>query len=430
MTAFLRGSVLLAVSLAALLGARAPVQANKDGAAALVAPFSRAFRAEIREAGVPGAAYAIVAGGEVLDIGATGTRSLKSGGAVGPDTVFPLASVSKTFAGTLAGRMVASGTLDLDDRLAAHVPRFQLLRKQDTDALRLEHVLSHGTGLVPNAYDNLLEAGRPVTEIVQRFRGLKPMCQPGSCYGYQNVMFSLFAPVVERLTDQDYADAVRDQLLQPLGMKHSSVGAAGFQAAQDRAMPHAKWRGGWHQIRPSTEYYKVAPAAGVNASVRDMARWLKAHMGARRDVVSDAVRRIITTPRIQTRRELYRRLWREHLTDAYYGLGWRLYHFEGDLVVHHGGGFDGYRTAISYLPDFDVGLVILMNGNARAIDRLTIDFLASARARLSPLRGTMTAGTEPEDDGMALQTDRAPAAPEPRHRVHPRGLLDGEGQRP
>ena len=77
------------------------------------------------------------------------------------------------------------------------------------------------------------------------------------------------------------------------------------------------------------DYYRYSPAAGVNASSKDMILWLRAMLGEMPQVISPQLIEKVTTAQVVTKRELYRKGWRKYLKSAHYGLGWRIYNFEG-----------------------------------------------------------------------------------------------------
>jgi beta-lactamase class C len=124
---------------------------------------------------------------------------------------------------------------------------------------------------------------------------------------------------------------------------------------------------GWASVRPKESYYHVPPAAGVNSSIHDMAQWLIAQMGHRPDVLPVAVLSDIHTPQVSTPGELRGSPWRrERLTAAYYALGWRVFDYAGHTLVFHGGAVQGFRGLIAYMPDQDVGMVVLWNSESAA----------------------------------------------------------------
>jgi beta-lactamase class C len=124
---------------------------------------------------------------------------------------------------------------------------------------------------------------------------------------------------------------------------------------------------GWAAVQPKDSYYHVAPAAGVNSSIHDMALWLIAQMGHRPDVLSASLLNEIHTPQVITPGEMRGAPWRRaRLTNAYYALGWRVFNYNGHTLVFHGGAVQGYRGLIAFLPDEDVGMVVLWNSESAA----------------------------------------------------------------
>lgn len=360
----------------------APVAGAEDNIEGLYRTFDQEFQKLTRENDIPGSAYAIIDGDHVLAVKTFGLQEKGGKDPVVRTTVFRLASVSKTFAADLAGVLMAEKKFSLDDPLLRYVPDLKFKDPGFAKQLQVRHILSHSAGLMPNAYDLMVEDGWTMDKIVPRFQQLKPMCKPGECYGYQNVLFSLIGPVIEQTTGADYGALVEERFFRPLGMKTASVGYEGFMQSADKAMPHILTRRGLIEGKPSPNYYTVAPAAGVNASIDDMSQWLIAQMGHRPEVLPAPVLSMVTTKQVQTRRELYKRQWKRHLTDAYYGLGWRLYEFpEGELVMH-AGAVSGYRSLVSYSRDKDIGLVILMNADTRVIDELAAGFWTDALSGL------------------------------------------------
>lgn len=347
---------------------------------AAITGFDKNFQSEITENNVPGAAYAIVKDGKVITAKGYGTRALGADLPVTGDTVFRLASVSKTFSAELAAMMVAEGKFSFEDKLTKYVPNFRLKTPGHAKQLKLDHILSHTTGLMPNAYDNMLEDGWALTKIMPRFKRLKPMCKPGNCYGYQNIAYSFIGPVIEKTTGDSFEHLMQKRIFAPLGMKDSSVGLEAYLSSANRAAPHVLTRSGWHRTSVKPNYYTVAPAAGINASIMDLAKWVRAQLGYNSDTVSEAVLNLVTKKRVHTRREMRKRMWRPHLKNAHYGYGWRIYEIGGEDIIMHGGGVSGFRSLIAYSKERDIGVVMLMNAETRAIDRLGAEFWAAVTA--------------------------------------------------
>lgn len=342
--------------------------------AADTASYDREFKAGMKAKNIPGAAYAIIEMGESLTTGVYGTRAKGKNLPITTDTVFRLASVSKTFSSSLVAMLIEEGQLSLDTKVSPFVPAFQLKKKGHAERLELGHLLSHSVGLIPNAYDNMIEDGWDLPKILPRFKRLSPVCAPGACYGYQNIAFSLVKPIVESTSDNSFEALIEQRILNPLGMKNASIGLDGYLAQPDRAEPHVNTRRGWYKTKVKPNYYNLSPAAGVNASISDMVKWVESYLGWYPEVISPGVIEMVTEKRIRTKRELYKRQWRPYLADAYYGLGWRIYDFGDHEIVMHAGGVSGFRSIVSFSPELGVGLVILMNAESRIVDDLTAEF--------------------------------------------------------
>ena len=361
--------LVLPLLTAAVAALSTPVFAEVDKAA-----YDKLFRTSMQGKKIPGAAYAIVEMGEPLKVGTFGTRAKGRNLPVTEDTVFRLASVSKTFSASLVAKLVEEGQLSLDTKVSPFVPVFQLKKRGHAEQIELSHLLSHTVGLTPNSYDNMIEDGWDLPKILPRFKRLSPLCAPGKCYGYQNIAFSLVEPIVEATVDDEFNTLMQDRILTPLGMETASIGMKGYMEKDDRAHPHVNTRRGWYRTKVKPHYYNVAPAAGVNASIKDMVKWVESYLGWYPEVISPGVIDMVTEKRVRTKRELYKRQWRPYLEDAHYGLGWRIYDFGDHEIVMHAGGVAGFRSIVSFSEEYGVGLVILMNAESRVIDDLTAQF--------------------------------------------------------
>ncbi len=314
---------------------------------------------------IPGMAMAIVQDGKILVLKGYGVTDARGGEAVTPNTVFRLASLSKGFAGTLAALLVEDGSLRWNVRVADELPAFKLADLQDTQSLTVRDILSQRAGLTHNTYDRDLESDIPFELLVQRLAQAPLACSPGDCYAYQNVAFSLIGDIVFVATGDFYSHQVEKRIFHPLGMYDSSYGREALETSPSWARPHVRGGGGWTPIRPQEAYYRIPPAAGVNTSIHDMAQWLIAQMGHRPDVLSPAVLADVHTPQVPTPDQMHGSTWRrERLSSASYATGWRIFDYAGHTLVFHGGAVRGYRSEIAFLPDRDIGAVILWNSES------------------------------------------------------------------
>ncbi|WP_202844246.1 serine hydrolase domain-containing protein [Luteimonas saliphila] len=314
---------------------------------------------------VPGLAMAIVHDGRILSARGYGITDVSHAEAVDAHTVFRLASLSKSFAGTLTGMLVSEGALRWDSRVADFMPSLSFADPAAAQHLTVADVLSHRVGLRHHTYDRDIEANAEYHNLVQRFAAAPMACAPGQCYGYQNVAFSLVGDVVFAASGQFYSEAVTRRIFKPLGMNDASLGLEGITASSRWAKPHVRAGGGWKSLMPKPTYYRLAPAAGVNASISDMAQWLLAQSGRRPDVLPAPLLATLQAPIVGTPGEMRGASWRrERLNAAGYGLGWRIYDYSGHRLVFHGGAVQGYRGLMAMLPERDLGVVILWNSDS------------------------------------------------------------------
>ena len=258
---------------------------------------------------IPGMAMAIVHEGRIVSMRGYGITDTKAAEPIDAHTVFRLASLSKSFAGTMTGLLVNDGVVRWDSRVTDFVPDFRLQDDYATQRLTVADVLSHRVGLVHNTYDRDLEGNVDYRTLTQKLANAPSKCLPGDCYGYQNIAFSLVGDVVFAATGQFYPQEVERRLFKPLGMNDASLGLEGIEASPRWAKPHVRGRGGWVSLMPKPSYYRVAPAAGVNASIADMAQWLLAHGGHRPDVLPAPLLATLHAPLVSTPGEM-RGSWR------------------------------------------------------------------------------------------------------------------------
>lgn len=373
-----RGRLLLASILCTLFGIVAPCQKTQAEVATDTTPLQFDARVEARElerlaarvvaqARIPGLAVAMVHNGVVVSARGFGVAAAGSPQPVTADTVFRVASLSKTFAGTLAAMLVREGTLSWDAHITTYLPQFKLQDMQSAQDLTVLDILSHRVGLPFNAFDRDLEADEPFPLLVAKLEQVPVTCSPGDCYAYQNIAFSLIGDVTFAVTGDFYYHQVEKRLFHPLGMDDATYGRDALEASPSWARPHVRSRGRWLAVRPKETYYRIPPAAGVNASARDLAQWLIAQSGHRPDVLPADLLDTLHAPRVRTLDQLRGAPWRRtRLRDANYGIGWRVMDYAGHPLLYHAGAVQGYRAILGILPERDLGVVILWNSESSA----------------------------------------------------------------
>lgn len=307
-----------------------------------------------------GLAIGVVENGRVTFLKGYGEVLAGSGEPVTPETVFRWASVSKGLAATMVAKLAQQGAVDLHQPVAEYRTTLRLPGGAEHRAT-VGDVLSHRLGIYHNAYDERLEAGEDPQQIRLEHANLALLCQPGTCWNYENIAFDAASEIVERKTGRPFADAVKAQLFDPLGMSSASISREGLMTSKSWARPH---NAGRRELDLSDAYYRVPAAGGVNSNIKDLTVWMLAQMGQMPGIVSPGMIDAMHAPLVKTPGELSRlRKFRERLKTAWYGYGWRSYDYSGHRLVGHRGGVNGYRSLILFDPKRKSGVVAMWNSN-------------------------------------------------------------------
>jgi beta-lactamase class C len=323
--------------------------------------YEKALRQQLEQERVPGAAWAVVKDGVVAAIGTYGVKSTEARDSVTASTLFRIASLSKGVTGVLAGRLVDAGLIDWSAPYCAYAPRRTGHIIEGLETLELQHFLTHTTGLPRHTYSNLLNLGRSYSNILSLLPLVKQVHPPGSYHNYQNVLFNLGADMLRSSTGQAFGTLAEEWLFEPLGMYRASVGYKPFVEDMDKAMPHRRLADGYAPAAVEPNFYEVPGAAGVNASITDMAKWLVAVSGHRPGVLPERVLSEVLCPAIPIpAARIMHRNW-NGLQAGYYAMGWRVFEIDDQWIVGHSGYVNGFRAEIAFLPEEDIGVVLLTN---------------------------------------------------------------------
>ncbi len=323
----------------------------------IIVEYDSLLSAGIKTTNTVGAAAAIIYKDQIAYTKCFGVKKSRTNDSIDENTIFRLASVSKPVSGVLAGMLVEDNVIDLNDKVKEYIPNLKLKHSSYTENLTVKNLLSHTTGLVPHAYDDLVEAKIPLEKIMSRLYLANTTSSPGQLYGYQNVMFSLLDPIVEEQTGKSYGEVLKEKVFVPFQMNNASTGFESFKNSENKALPHS----GRTTVKLNDRYYSTTPAAGINASISDMSNFLLTLLQDSSSAVSEQVEEMIFTPQIKTVLSRgYFRQW-DRVNSKSYGIGWRLIDYKNRKVAYHGGYLKGYRAEIALCKDEQVGIVYLSN---------------------------------------------------------------------
>jgi CubicO group peptidase (beta-lactamase class C family) len=327
-------------------------------------PVDALVKQALKAWNVPGAAVAIVRNGEVSYLKGHGLREVVGKDPVTPDTLFPIASCTKAFTTTAMAILVDEGKLRWDDPVRKHVPFFRLSDPLANREVTLRDLVCHRTGLA--GHDLLWYRSPWSQEEVIRRAGLLPLDRPfRSAFQYQSTMFTAAGLAVASAAKTPWADFVQKRLFDPLEMKTAVFTSTAAEKAADHATGHRVNQLGRVEVMQRYPNRTPDPAGSVQASARDLARWVRFHLGdgtaGGKRLVSAAGLAQTHAPQMVVRLEGADRELHPDTSQMSYGMGWVIHDYRGQKLVAHAGAIDGFRVHFTLVPRSRLGIVILAN---------------------------------------------------------------------
>jgi CubicO group peptidase (beta-lactamase class C family) len=292
----------------------------------------------------PGASIVVVKNGSVIFERAYGMANVETGERATPRTNYRLASVTKPFTAMAISILAERGALSVDDPVSKYLP--ELAKSAPTVTLR--HLLTHTSGLPE--YEKLLPKNDPKQlgdrDVLNLIAKRQLALTPGVRYRYNNTGYALLALVIEKASKQSFAEFLRHNIFQPLGMATTQVydpnakiaaRAFGYSGASDQ-----------FALSDQNRVTAVLGDGGVYSSAHELARWIDALerntlLAPKR--LAEATSALVTTdePRIA------------------YGFGWRISEDRGEKVVYHTGTTSGFKNAMVWVPSKKLAAIVLTN---------------------------------------------------------------------
>jgi CubicO group peptidase (beta-lactamase class C family) len=324
-----------------------------------------------KEFDVPGIAVAIVKDGNVVLAKGYGVRKLGEAAPVTAHSLFRIASNTKAFTAAALAMLVDEGKLRWDDAVIQHMPGFQMYDPYVTRELTVRDLLVHRSGLGLGAGDLMFFPPTDLSreEIVRRLRFVKPATSFRSRYAYDNLLYLVAGQLIPAATGKSWDDFVKERIFTPLGMTSTNASTQALKAASDVAMPHSKASGKLEAL-PHEDLDSNAPAGGINSCVADLAKWVtvqlnRGAMGSSRLFSEAQSRQMWSAQTIMPIGDPPGgALAALRPNFSAYGLGWGLNDYQGKKIVSHTGGFSGYVSRVTMVPDLKLGVVVLTNQEA------------------------------------------------------------------
>jgi CubicO group peptidase (beta-lactamase class C family) len=345
---------ILAFAVALLCALGFPrVQAQPRGDARFEAIVSLA-EARMREYRVPGVAVGVLDKG-VVTMRGLGVTSVEDPLPITVHTVFPIASISKTFAATAMMRLVEQGKVDLRAPVRTYLPDFRVQDEAVSRDVTIWNLLTHTSGWEgqvagPDRGDETLK------NFVATLGGLMQLAPPGAAWSYNNAGFSVAGRVIESVTGTSINAAIRDLVFKPLALEHAGTTPGEF-ITHRFALGHTI-RGESAPVlqRPFVPSTSVT-AGGVGLCLTDLLGYARFHLGdgtaaTGERVLSRASLELMRTPQL-----------RKQSMDDDIGLSWHLRTVGSIRTAAHGGTLAGHILLLELVPERNFAIAILTNAN-------------------------------------------------------------------
>jgi len=337
---------------------------------------------------MPGAVVGILIDGELAWVKPAGVRELDSRAPVTQDTVFRIASMTKSFTALAILKLRDEGKLSLDDPVARYVAAAADLPypTKDSPALSIRHLLTHSEGFPEdNPWGDQQLARSEETMNAWIRAGIPFSNAPGMAYEYSNFGFAILGQVVAKASGKRYEDYVRKEILEPLQMSDSTFEAS--EVPRDRIALGYRWQDNTWKSEPALGHGAFGAMGGLWTSARDLARYVAFLMSAfppRDDPEKGPVERSSVREMQQVGRSQPASAFRRTVdaplelnVGAYgYGLGVSQSCRFGYSIAH-GGGLPGYGSLMRWLPDYGVGLIAMGNVTYASFGEMFNDALAA-----------------------------------------------------
>ena len=321
---------------------------------------------------VPGAAWGVIADGQLAHLATRGLRDVAAGAPVDADTVFRIASMTKSFTAISILRLRDEGKLSLDDPAENYVPEMAGLKYPTSDApkITIRHLLSHAEGFPednPWGDRQLADSDAQLSQMLRR--GIPFSNAPGLVYEYSNLGFAILGRIVTNVSKTRYPDYVAANILRPLGMTSTTLEPS--EVAAGRLAHGYRWEDEQWKNEPLLANGSFGAMGGMLTSVRDLTRYVDVFVSAwpphdgpetpplRRSSLREMQHLWSPVPASVTRD---RATGAVALTSGGYGYGLRVaQNCRFKTMVSHTGGLPGFGSIMTWLPEYGVGLVAFGN---------------------------------------------------------------------
>ena len=346
--------------------------ARRQKLAAAFPEVDRIMQEFVAKNHLPGGAWGVVIDGELAHVGTAGFRELATKSPVDADTVFRIASMTKSFTAMSILKLRDEGKLSLEDPAEKYVPELKSLVYPTADSPRItiRHLLSHSEGFPEDNPWGDRQLADPEEQFTRMLKAGIPFSNaPGMAYEYSNYGFAILGRIVARVSGTTYTDYVTKNILRPLGLTSTTLEVE--KVPSNRLAHGYRWEDDQWKEEEQLANGTFGAMGGMLTSLNDLAKYVSVYLEAwppRDDAERWPIKRASLREMQQIARFGGARIVRNAETNTLqlnaggydYGLG-TSQNCTFRHVVAHGGGLPGFGSTMRWLPEYGVGIIALGN---------------------------------------------------------------------
>ncbi|HJF32365.1 MAG TPA: beta-lactamase family protein [Sporosarcina psychrophila] len=329
-------------------------------------PFEKFVEEVMEKEQIPGVAVALSKNGQTIYERGFGTRDFETNEPVTPETIFGIASITKSFTALAIMKLVEEGRLQVKDAVIEHLPEFQLVDYDNMEDIKIRHLLSHTTGLAT------MERKEQLTKFDEHLHYLNEKAwswvgKPGQYMCYNNDMFILLGAIIEKITGESYQAYINKQIINPLQMTRTTYNLLELQSFENVTTPYVL-ADGKPVACPWPTLGNYAVGGGIRSTVVDLLKYGNIYVDVlERNIVSRAYTSQMAQPVQQTNGK------------SFYGFALQTTpNYSAVTLVEHGGGQPGVSSNFGFIPEKGIVAVVLTNMGGVSADAIWLAAINTA----------------------------------------------------
>lgn len=324
----------------------------------------------------PGIQLGVLVDGKVVYSTGRGAANCTTEAPTGEDSVFRIASMSKSFTAAAVLQLRDQKLLGIDEPITSYLPRAQGLRLPTADSpeITVRHCLTMSSGLpTDDAWADREESMAQATFDELLANPINAIYSPGTAFVYSNLGYAILGRIIEAVTAMSFVDYARKHLLEPLEMNSTTYDYRSVPPAR-LANGYRRTSAGSWELQPFTSPGSFSAIGGVLSTVSDMARWVH-WLGDAFPARDDTMQNVLSRSSRREMQQAHRLLpasvlddepaeYRETVCGPWaYGFGLFVDSAAGDNAIsHHRGGYPGFGSYMAWHQDSGTAVIAFANG--------------------------------------------------------------------